>query len=980
MAISSSETPLEGPVGLFWDYDSAPSLDEHDMSTLIRKIQEFGDVLSGGKGFDVQVLCHHNPKNAEYFRKFGFEVIDQDGESWPALDSGVNSVTAKILMWLWDVQRKAAEHTVGNSDCADQHDDESSVLSAPAKIVKAPTILLLSGNDFLAPFLTSLKQRDVSVFLLSPLAGKPISALHHACSSALDLKQFLQGAVPRRRASDITPQSSQDSVVTEDETEQDAAIEQFINQKDDEDFPEPSPTSMQWSPTPRGKNEQAPPARHVVPPLAISAMLNSARESGESSRENADQGVLPSDQHRRPSLPHNAASRLMKGEEIAMDSPRSLDGYINKDDDNDTVLLQEQRTLHDELVTAIYMNNVKTAVATLRKMYTRQSRSFRIPALLSSIMPDTAAMLEDNQVELFHVSVKFSLDCIQWCFGVQRGENVESFKYKMNKNIARWILKETQRKGLTNPASQYTIGIGVALVKSLLVDTTELEFALDILTCLNVPQPLQYFVPYVTSWMKAPPAFQQHLDLKSLQKFVYEHPELHTIAQRGLPVDLHDQGSASRGSTSSPSLSSQSNTNTSSSGNSYLSMSGRSWDDKGQGAYGMPDARKRDAPREEWIRDSSGSAQQGAREHMLYHLNEYGDKLGGGASGMKQMDRPGYGHSHNSSSQPLESKLLKLLMRSAKGELGARIPALYRDEYGEPLRLRGRKLKDILLETGLVEMVGSDGPGDKLFRIIGNSGSDSALDLGGGQSKDGSHMRGNDAAAIAGYRTQTRAFENSQMSRDGGMDSYRSSVQRNDRPEAGGMDHRRPYVPSLLSEDYPGGLNSFVKNREGGGESFSSQEYGSAGRRHNEDVYGSRLPMQTQQPQHYQSAQSHQYPRHQQPQQQHQQQSHHHHMQSEMSTNMMYSSYTCNHTEDFSVESRPPRDGGDYVKRLYEERGLSQSSSPFMFESGASLDGGSGAGSVVVDAGGGTGTLSELNMDSLVLGEDRGTFREELPK
>lgn len=43
---------------------------------------------------------------------------------------------------------------------------------------------------------------------------------------------------------------------------------------------------------------------------------------------------------------------------------------------------------------------------------------------------------------------KFALTCIQWCFGVQKGSKVESFKYKMNKNIARWILKELQRKGI----------------------------------------------------------------------------------------------------------------------------------------------------------------------------------------------------------------------------------------------------------------------------------------------------------------------------------------------------------------------------------------------------------------------------------------------------------------------------------------------------------------------------------------------------
>ena len=61
-------------MGLFWDYDSIPSLEEQELLFLIRKLSEFGAMLSGGKGFDTQVLCHHSPKNTEYFRKFGFEV------------------------------------------------------------------------------------------------------------------------------------------------------------------------------------------------------------------------------------------------------------------------------------------------------------------------------------------------------------------------------------------------------------------------------------------------------------------------------------------------------------------------------------------------------------------------------------------------------------------------------------------------------------------------------------------------------------------------------------------------------------------------------------------------------------------------------------------------------------------------------------------------------------------------------------------
>lgn len=795
--------------------------------------------------------------------------------------------------------------------------------------------------------------------LLSTFSSNPNPSLRQACSTALDFKQFMQGNV---RSKDFSPQTSDDSITfSDDGTVSSSHDRQSSHSIAPKDVSPQSPTSMQWSPTPREKDPPATSTSQLVPPLPIPTSQNFDAE------DSANQQPLRAQQRR--TMHQNVASRLLS-EDIPMDSPRSLDGYINKDDDNDSVLLQEQRTLHDELVSAIYMNNVKAAVATLRKMYTRQSRSFRIPALLSLIMPDTAAMLEDNQVELFHVSVKFSLDCIQWCFGVQRGESVESFKYKMNKNIARWVLKETQRKGLPNPASQYTVGIAVALIKVILVDTTELEFCLDILTSLNVPQPLQYFAPYVSSWMKSPPSSQQQFDMKSLQKFVYEHPDLNSLSPRA-PSLVH-QGREQ----SSSSSSSSSNGTSTPYVNSHSSSRSLSWEDKNHGAYGIPDfsLQKRDNQREEWIRDSSGSSQQGAREHMLYHLNEYGEtvgKLGGGSNGVKQLDRQNSGH--NTSSQPLEAKLLKLLIRSTKGELGARIPALYRDEYGEPLRLRGRKLKDILLETGLVEMVGSDGPGDKLFRIIGNSSGDNSRDMSGvsGQPKESPRMRGTDS-----YRSQTRSYESSLMSHDGSSDPYGSSrMQRLDRSNSGehggsGNSQHRPFVPSLLNDGYPGGLSALLKNREGGsGDSYGSHDYpGSATgvgsvRRHNDDLYGSRLPQQTHQHngQHYQM--QHNQSQRQQPQHQMQ-----HHFHNDADAGIMFNSFTGGTQNDFVCESRPLRDGGDYVKRLYEEHGKMQPSSNFSFDSATSVEPLSvpeGTDSV------GSSAMSELNRGSHALVDER---------
>jgi hypothetical protein len=51
----------------------------------------------------------------------------------------------------------------------------------------------------------------------------------------------------------------------------------------------------------------------------------------------------------------------------------------------------------------------------------------------------------------------------------------------------------------------------------------------------------------------------------------------------------------------------------------------------------------------------------------------------------------------SSSMALVEQRLLSLLSKSPKGILGTHIPAIYREQYGEALRLHGRKLKDIFL-------------------------------------------------------------------------------------------------------------------------------------------------------------------------------------------------------------------------------------------------------------------------------------------
>jgi hypothetical protein len=271
------------------------------------------------------------------------------------------------------------------------------------------------------------------------------------------------------------------------------------------------------------------------------------------------------------------------------------------------VLSAEQRALHDELVTAVYAYNVKEAVTTLRKIYNKQTRCFRIHTVLAVVLPDTAAMTADGRIDLLCVAVSFALDCIQWTLGVQKGENVDSFKYKMNINIARWILRETVRKGVTDPPPAPIASAVIDLVEHILDSVVEPDFAWELLSSLHVPQAMQRLVPYLLRWRSShDPVVEARLN-----EFLHEHKEFSSIIP---PSQPHYRSPTEPGMMLPPS-----------------------------GSFGSK------------------------------YSPQSPDDLS------------------------LEGRLLKLLARSTKGELGARIPALYRDEFGEPLRLRGRKLKDILL-------------------------------------------------------------------------------------------------------------------------------------------------------------------------------------------------------------------------------------------------------------------------------------------
>jgi hypothetical protein len=70
------------------------------------------------------------------------------------------SVTAKVLLWLWDLEKKRSERPTPSlePESADQRDEDNAT-TLSTKTVSPTTLFLVSGNDFFAPLLKSLKHR-----------------------------------------------------------------------------------------------------------------------------------------------------------------------------------------------------------------------------------------------------------------------------------------------------------------------------------------------------------------------------------------------------------------------------------------------------------------------------------------------------------------------------------------------------------------------------------------------------------------------------------------------------------------------------------------------------------------------------------------------------------------------------------------------------------------------------------------------------
>lgn len=296
----------------------------------------------------------------------------------------------------------------------------------------------------------------------------------------------------------------------------------------------------------------------------------------------------------------------------------------------------EQFCLYQSLSLAFNSRNVMSAVSALRHMYIKQSGKYRIPNMLLLVMSemttitcnaDTSLQADASSIAL----LSFTLRCVQWCFCGKRTDASNSFKYKMNRNIARWLMKAQERRGISQSIPRDVTSLAMTVAQSLIQSQVEMDFGVEILTMLKIP----YFLPDGTN--------------------------IGWGANKGtaLPHAAADYHRAK----------------------------------DGVGATGIV-----------------GTLPQ-KHGNMI--------KLPGQSSVLKMQSAESVQDSKCSPMSIVEKRLVSLLEKSQKGILGAHIPAIYKEEYGEPLRLYGRKLKHVLLGTNAIEMLGGDdSSGGKRFRII----------------------------------------------------------------------------------------------------------------------------------------------------------------------------------------------------------------------------------------------------------------------
>jgi len=334
-------------------------------------------------------------------------------------------------------------------------------------------------------------------------------------------------------------------------------------------------------------------------------------------------------------------------------------------------LLPEQMALQQELHGAVTSSQIQLTVSTLRKIYTKQTDTFRIPKILMTIVTDLGV---DGYNQMQYP--KFFLSCVQWCFGGQKHtDNVESFTYKMNKSIAKCLVITLQRrKGQTEMSSDLS-AYAVSMVQHILKHAVEFELCLEILNTFEVKNIQEVLAPIasVCAASRSPAV--------AAKAKVFAEQYLTSAKD-----DSENQGL----NFETESVTTERTAENKASG----------------GSGGVVSDYSEMATSSTYAPGGELNLKQQFQPFSLFHNSEspHPPHVGASTSGIEDaVATLGLGTESSTAATAMKvQRLGEMLLDHPEGVLGAQIPDVYRETYGENLNLQNKKLKDLLLGNGRV--------------------------------------------------------------------------------------------------------------------------------------------------------------------------------------------------------------------------------------------------------------------------------------
>lgn len=342
-----------------------------------------------------------------------------------------------------------------------------------------------------------------------------------------------------------------------------------------------------------------------------------------------------------------------------------------------------------EMQSSFDTRNVRLAVATLRKIYPKQSRFIRIPDILIELLRNvTTNKLNPAQVDNNHLYVIFVLHCIQWCFGIRakrKGETVDSFKYNMNKNLATWFLNSLRVTNMCNSTLVVHIkNSGEEVVKHILNSVSEFEFCVELLDSLGIDSEniRRILAPFVSMWQTCEVPLLCARTSSFAAKYNF-NVNVNPLSSYGAPYSSLSSGMSTPGTRGN-----DSNPSSMTAVDDYNSFH---YHDGSKGHYGSEQPASGTHSYKSTVHPLSQAAGTSAPQPPAHQQNEIDlDVL---HTFMTHLEMQ-----HNMDSNTLvDVRLFALLVSSVNGGLlKSRLLPLYCEVFGDPLDLNGRQLEDVL--------------------------------------------------------------------------------------------------------------------------------------------------------------------------------------------------------------------------------------------------------------------------------------------